>query len=320
MLELYYETNGILEKTNELTAIKERITVNNSNMLLNVLLTSDEEYDFLSNVLKFHIITLKSIKSKKHIPKIEVYDNYLSTIMYDIKPIGDANCYDITPVGVVLMKNITIVLCRIKLEAFDEILIRIKAYLKNNFKDSCSLYYIVLDVLVDNHFSILAVLENDLVFLQDNLLRDDKQDYTKRIINIRRSVLELRKAFTYEQEVLYRISHDNLLFVCHDILAYMKDIFHHLEKLNAMLEEYNDWSSNLTDAYSANASSKLNDRLQMLTILQYIFMPLGFLTGWYGMGFKMPEEGLRYSYAIFIISVIAITMSVVIYFKKKKML
>ncbi len=139
-------------------------------------------------------------------------------------------------------------------------------------------------------------------------------------MNIRQSMLELRKAFSYEQEVLYRISHEKLAFVCNNVIAYMKDVFHHLEKLNAILQEYSDWAMNLTDAYVALSSSKLNDRLQMLTIIQYIFMPLGFVTGWYGMGFKMPEEGLHYSYPIFILIVMVITGWVIIYFKKKKML
>jgi magnesium transporter len=320
MLELYYEMNGKLESISEIEKIKERIDLNSRNMLLMVVLANEEEFDFLSNYLKLHIITIKSIKSNKHIPKIEVYENYLSTIMYDIQLIKESNSYDITPVGIVLMQNITIVLCRKNLDAYNEILRRLKVSLENSFKDSCSLYYVVLDVLVDSHFTILAALEDTLMFLQDNLLRDGKQDYTEKIMNIRRNVLELRKAFTYEQEVLYRISHDKLLFVCNYVIVYMKDIFHHLEKLNAMLQEYNDWASSLTDAYSAHASSRLNDRLQMLTILQYIFMPLGFLTGWYGMGFKMPEVSFRYSYIIFIISVVAITISVLIYFKRKKML
>jgi magnesium transporter len=320
MLELYYEANGVMETATELDKIKERIALNNRNMLLKVVTTSEEEFDFLTKVLNLHIMTLKSIRSSKHIPKIEVFDNYVSTIMYDINLGYELNSYDISPVGILLKENLTIILCKSNLQVFEEMLKRINASPVNNFKETCNIYYIVLDVLVDNHFTILASLGSKLEMLQENLLGKDKQDYSDKIMTIRRNILELRKDFAYEQEVLYRISHEKLAFICNDIIAYMRDVFHHLEKLNAMLLEYNDWASNLTDAYAAFSSSKLNDRLQMLTIIQYIFMPLGFLTGWYGMGFRMPEEGFRYSYPIFVVATAIITVSVVIYFKRKKML
>lgn len=322
MLSLYYEINNRLITVLELDKIKDILASKSKNSLLKVIAPSISEINFLIEELKFHIITIKNFTSSKHIPKVEEYNDYISTIMYDIQLDEKQINYNIATVGIILMPTTTVVLCKTELGAFDEILLRIMSNLNNNFSDTCNLYYIILDVLVDNLFTILSFCENKLDLLQQNLLNKGikYKDYAEKIMNIRRIMLELRKGFSYEQEVLYRISHEELTLVCTNVLPYMKDVFHHMEKLNATLQEYNDWASNLSDAYEAFSSSKLNDRLQMLTIIQYIFMPLGFLTGWYGMGFKMPEEGFQYSYPIFILAVILITGWVIIYFKKNKLL
>src|SRR5659263_469394 len=109
-------------------------------------------------------------------------------------------------------------------------------------------------------------------------------------------------------------------YILQEQLPYMKDIFHHLEKLNATLQEYIDWSASLSDAYMSFSSSKLNDNLNLLTIISFIFMPLGFLTGWYGMNFKiMPECNLDYGYLYFIGFVAIITISMIIHFKRKQL-
>ena len=101
----------------------------------------------------------------------------------------------------------------------------------------------------------------------------------------------------------------------------MKDIYHHLEKLNATLKEYDGWASTLNDAYVAYSSSKLNDKLNLFTIIAFIFMPLDTLSGWYGMNFvNMPELAFKYGYFC-LTGVVAIYLIIItMYFKKKKML
>lgn len=322
MLSLYYEAYGKLITVYRWDKIKEILMAKDKICYLKIIAPSSEEIKLLTEELNLHEITMKNFTSIKNIPKIEEYDDYISTVMYDVQ-ISDKKCnYEINSVGIVMMPELIVMVCKTESSNFDEIIKRISFDLKNNFNDACSLYYITLDVLVDNLFNVLSSFEGKLDSLEENLLNDKIKDgeCTREIVGIRRNIIRLKKIFSYEQEVLYRISHDKIKFLCPGITAYMKDVFHHLERLNASLQEYNDWASNLGDAYSAYSSSKLNDKLQMLNIIQYLFMPLGFLTGWYGMGFKMPEEGLRYSYPVFIFFIVGVTVSLLIYFKKKDML
>jgi magnesium transporter len=76
--------------------------------------------------------------------------------------------------------------------------------------------------------------------------------------------------------------------------------------------------SGMLDIYLSSVSNRMNAVMKVLTIIATIFMPLTFLAGIYGMNFKyMPELGWRLGYPVFWIVIIAVTGTMLIFFKKK---
>jgi magnesium transporter len=320
MLIFYYVDDNNVKNTSNQQLMKN-ILLSTKVAYLKAINPTDDEIEFLTHLLNLHIITLKNYSSKKHIPKIEEYENYISTIMYNMEYTNYDDCYDIKPVSIIMADNLVLTISKKNIQTFEEIVSRLSKNPELSFSSSCYLYYVILDALVDSLFPILTCFENKLDSIQEQLLKNDMTDCTEKITSIRRKLLELRKIFTYEKEVLYKLSHEKYRMINAECLTYFNDVFHHLERLNSMHQEYNDWALNISDAYDAYSSSKLNDKVQMLTIVSFIFLPLSFLTGWYGMNFKnMIELNLDYGYAFFIVAVILITISMIIYFKKKKIL
>ena len=65
----------------------------------------------------------------------------------------------------------------------------------------------------------------------------------------------------------------------------------------------------------------MNAVMKVLTIIATIFMPLTFLAGVYGMNFKyLPELEWRFGYPVFWIVMLVITVTMLIFFKKKNWL
>ena len=65
----------------------------------------------------------------------------------------------------------------------------------------------------------------------------------------------------------------------------------------------------------------MNEVMKVLTIIATIFIPLTFVAGVYGMNFvNMPELKWKYGYPVVLLLMLAISLSMIYYFKKKKWL
>ena len=86
-----------------------------------------------------------------------------------------------------------------------------------------------------------------------------------------------------------------------------------------MLEGYRDILGGIHDTYLSLSSNRMNEIMKVLTIIATVFIPMTFVAGVYGMNFEeMPELHWRYGYGICWVVMIAIGVSLVVYFRRKR--
>jgi magnesium transporter len=66
---------------------------------------------------------------------------------------------------------------------------------------------------------------------------------------------------------------------------YVRDLYDHLIRISDLVDSYRDLLSGSLDAYMSMVSNRLNDQMKQLTIIATIFLPLSFLTGFFGQNF-----------------------------------
>jgi magnesium transporter len=66
---------------------------------------------------------------------------------------------------------------------------------------------------------------------------------------------------------------------------YFRDVYDHLIRLADLVDSYRDLLSGTTDAYLSVVSNQLNQVMKQLTIIATVFLPLSFLTGFFGQNF-----------------------------------
>ena len=87
------------------------------------------------------------------------------------------------------------------------------------------------------------------------------------------------------------------------------------------LETFRDMSSGLLDLYLSTVSNKMNEVMKLLTVFAAIFIPLTFASGVYGMNFEyMPELKWKLAYPLWWVAIIAVTLLMLWYFKRRKWL
>jgi magnesium transporter len=90
-----------------------------------------------------------------------------------------------------------------------------------------------------------------------------------------------------------------------------------------LTEGYREIGSDLRDIYLASINNRMNDVMKVLTVIATIFMPLTFITGYYGMNFdtsspwNMPLLRFRYGGLVAAAMMVATTLGMVMLFWRR---
>jgi magnesium transporter len=129
----------------------------------------------------------------------------------------------------------------------------------------------------------------------------------------------LRRICTPQREIIHRLSRGEFRVISQKAAIYFRDIYDNLYRIVDASYAYQDMIQGTLDAYLTAVSNRLNETMKRLTVIGAVFAALTVLTGVYGMNFEhMPELKWRYGYAMVWLLMLAITGSLLWWFKKKE--
>ena len=70
-----------------------------------------------------------------------------------------------------------------------------------------------------------------------------------------------------------------------DAERYFRDLYDHLIRISDLVDSYRDLTSGALDTHLSTVSNRLNVVMKQLTIIATIFLPMSFLTGFFGQNF-----------------------------------
>lgn len=161
------------------------------------------------------------------------------------------------------------------------------------------LAYALIDLVVDNYFSLLESLGDRIEALEAELVERPTQATFRAIYGLKREMLALRKAVWPLRELIGSLSRGESPLVRDATQVYFRDVHDHAIQIIDTVETYRDILSGFVDIYLSSVSNRMNAVMKVLTIIATLFMPLTFIAGVYGMNFRhMPELEWRWGYPL----------------------
>ena len=78
-----------------------------------------------------------------------------------------------------------------------------------------------------------------------------------------------------------------------DDQRYFRDVYDHLIRIGDMVDTYRDLLTGAMDVYLSTVSNRLNAVMKQLAIIATVFMPLTFLTGFFGQNLALDGRPRR---------------------------
>ena len=185
------------------------------------------------------------------------------------------------------------------------------------------LAYTLIDAVIDGYFAPLEHYGEEIERLEDAIIASPDRGQVGRLHIIKRDLLLLRRAMWPMREMINVLIRDETPFVSAQTRLFLRDAYDHSIQLMDIVETYREIATGLLDVYLSSMSAKLNEVMRLLTIIATIFIPLGFLTGLWGMNFdrasplNMPELGWRLGYPAALALMVAIAAGLTWYFWRK---
>jgi magnesium transporter len=271
---------------------------------------------------RFHPLVLEDIVNTVQRPKIEDYGDYLFIVLRMLLP-ANSNQFASEQLSIILGPDYIFTFQEgIEGDLFDSVRDRIRSA-KGKIRGMGADYlaYALIDAIVDGYFSVLENLGERIVNVEEDLaLTPDRatlhviNGMKKEIIFLRKAVWPLREAISFLER-----GDSNLLNAATRV--YFRDIYDHTVQVIDTVETYRDLLSGMLDLYLSSISNRTNEVMKFLTVIGTIFMPLTFLVGVYGMNFKhFPELEWRYGYYCLWVVMLAMSLAMVMLFRRKRWL
>jgi len=163
--------------------------------------------------------------------------------------------------------------------------------------------YHLLDALADSMFPYLAAFDERIDALQDEIYVRPSEQQLAGMFTMKRQLVEARRLVTPERDMISSLLSrgTELAGMTEEKEHYFRDLYDHLIRISDLLDSYRDLLSGSMDAYLSTVSNRLNAVMKQLTIIATIFLPLSFLTGFFGQNFAwlVGHIGSLYVFLIF---------------------
>ena len=178
------------------------------------------------------------------------------------------------------------------------------------------LLYSLIDFIVGTYFTVMDDIEEVLDNLETDIVTNlDSKDITL-LQRLKRNLIFIRKSVWPVREILNRMETIDPAWISKGTHIYMRNLYDHVVTIIDIIETSRDILSSTFDIYLSSQGNKLNNIVKILTIISVIFIPLNFITGFFGMNWIIyPYEHDPFNY-IGLVCVIC-TMIVISYFATK---
>jgi len=147
------------------------------------------------------------------------------------------------------------------------------------------LLYHIADEVVSNTMLVTDELDLQIDQIEDEIFVTPQAGTLERIFSVKRIVLRLRRSLLHQREVFNKLSRGDFDLLQEPYRIYFRDVYDHMVRLQEINESSRELVSGALDTYLSVVNNRMNEVMKTLTVFTALFMPLSFLTGFFGMNF-----------------------------------
>ncbi|MBI4510945.1 MAG: magnesium/cobalt transporter CorA [Deltaproteobacteria bacterium] len=234
----------------------------------------------------FHPLAIEDCAHFDQRPKLEEYGEYLFLVIHGFTRNGKT-ATQLKPIEVhaFMGPRFLVTVHESPCEALDAAWKRVARDPALARKGTDFLYYILADAIVDANFPILDDINDLLEDIEDAVLGRAERRELPELFEIKRTLSTMRRFLSPQREVFAMLAKRGDPRVSERTALYFRDVYDHLVRISESIDAGREILGNALDAYLTMVSNRTNEVMKRLAIMSAIFLPLTFVTGFFGQNF-----------------------------------
>jgi magnesium transporter len=281
----------------------------------------DEEIARIGKLIALHPITVQNANNYRQRPKLEWYEGYMFLVMFGVDPETASGDPLLREVNMIISGDYVFTIHKRPLPS----LIDLREHYKDETVRSEQFFvYEILDAITSTFTDVLTRVDDDIDQIEEEIVNDASPEQLQRIFSLKRDLVAMRRVITPMRDLFAREAEriNDLPGLETDDRLYYRDLHDTLIRTSELVDSYRDLLSGATDMYLSTVANRQGEINKQLTVIATIFLPLTFLTGFFGQNFKyLVTNVISSTWSFYVFGLGLLVVSVIgfwIYFRRKR--
>ena len=274
----------------------------------------------LGKLLDLHPLTLDDAQQFDERPKREHYEGYVYLVIYGVDPDVKSGAGVLREVHVIVSGRCVVTIHRGAYAVLEAVRER---YSGVEVQSEPYLVFEIVDAVLGSYVPALSQVDDDIDELEQQVISQPTEAILQQIFSLKRDLIGMRRVVTPMRDFFARDADEitHLPGMQPDDHLYFRDLYDGLIRTSDLIDSYRDLLSGATDMYLSTVANRQGEVTKQLAIIATIFLPLSFLTGFFGQNFTfLTGRVLNHTWAFFVLGLGLLAGSIVLlwlFFRRK---
>jgi magnesium transporter len=277
-----------------------------------------EDLMTISEELGLHRLAVEDVLQEHQRPKLDIYDSHIFVTVYTAR-LDSTGALQKDELSLFVTKNALVTVRRSDHLDIDAVVREWDAN-RDLAKSGVSfLLHGLLDHVVDGHFDLVQLLDDQVERLEDELFLDHSRtrDLQRNAFELRKTMVQFRRITLPMREVINSLIRRDLQVVDAAMVPYYEDVYDHVLRVTEWTESLRDLIGNVRETYLTMQGNRMNDIMKRVTSWAAIIAIPTAITGFYGQNVPYPGFGASVGFWTSLLLMAVASLSLYLAFRKR---
>jgi len=323
MIKTYFYSHSDGRMYHDIDLEKKDIYLKSEEDLLwvDLFMFTEQEIKYVARIFDFHPLAVEDCLSYSPRAKLDNYEDYYFYVMHALRYEEESEEEIVlVQLNVFLGPNYVVTVHSHTLPVLGR-MARVSLQNPQYMNKGMEFFlYSIIDGNTDEIFPILDRIGVRIDELEDEIYEQPSKEITEEFLALKRTILTIRRAILPQRRIFASINAGGHPYfdIREEIKPYFLDLVDHMERISDAIDSYRDLVDASLATYYSLISVRTNETIRVLTVISTIFMPLTFLTGFFGMNVPLPYQNASVSTVSITAGLLLVSGLMLLIFKKLK--